>query len=164
MQTQFENSIALIGNTLGQVEKGQLKDVVVGQSAIELLDMMVSQTKTKQQTADLLKEQAIRSDLSEEERRRFKKQAQEAELELAESIQETTNYISDSGIDVSEGSAAFRAIETMSTSIGSLSPTNDEAFTTAMKGVEEVKDKTNNAKLKLSMLRVQIENRRNIRQ
>lgn len=161
MQTQFENSITLIGNVFSKVDKGELKSVVVGQSAIELLDMMVRETNTKRQTAYLLKEQARRAS-SEAERRIFQAQVKEAELDLANSIQETTNYISDLSIDVSEGSAGFTAIGEISTSLGAI--TDNEAFTTAMKGVEEVKDKTNNSQLKLTMLKLQIENGRRLTQ
>ncbi|BAY09888.1 hypothetical protein [Calothrix sp. NIES-2098] len=158
MQNQFENSVNLIGQVIGKIDRKQLETVGATKSAMELLDILVSETKIKRQAADILKEQARRNDLPPEERRKFEVQAKEAELALVDSIQETTKYISDSGFDVSKGSAGFRAMEEVASSIGSL--TDNEAFTKAINQVGEVKDKTNNANLKLNILKLQIENRR----
>jgi hypothetical protein len=158
MQNQFENSVNLIGQVIGKIDRGKLESIANVKSVSELLDMMVSEIKTKRQAADILKEQARRRDLSPEERRSFEVQAKEAEVSLTKSIKETTNYISDSGIDVAKGSAGFRAMQEVSNSIRSL--IDNEAFTIAMKEVGEVKNKTNNADLELSILKIQIENRR----
>ena len=159
--TVLQNSVQLLGNRLNQLDKGTFTGIgiITDQSTAKLLDL-VNQIQLQRQTVDLLNQNARQPGLTDDTRRTFEAQAKAAEAELAKSIGETTNHIAESGLDISKGSEGFNAISEVSRSMGSF--TDNEALTAATKGLLEVSGKTNNAELKLSILKVQIENMRNL--
>jgi len=111
-----------------------------------LLDASVNETKARQQRVQLLREKSNDPGLPQETRDKFAKQAKDSEADLAKSIQNTAEYLSDSGINVSSGSEGFKAMMEISNTIGSL--TDSEAKSSLKSGLTKVQSTTSNAGLK----------------
>ncbi|HBB35672.1 MAG TPA: hypothetical protein DDZ80_10155 [Cyanobacteria bacterium UBA8803] len=157
----LQNSVEVLGNKIGQLDKLNLTGIgrVTEPSTAQLRDR-VKNLQSQRQTVDLLNQNARKPGLTEDARQTFAEQAKLAEAELAKSIRETTEYIAASGWDVSKGSEGFNAMSEVSRSMAAF--TNNETLAVARNGLGEVAGKTNNAELKLSILKMQIENTRSL--
>ena len=85
--------------------------------------------------------------MPEETRKFYETQIGEAEVDLAKSINQTADYISRTGADVSTGSEGYNALVSLSGSVGTL--TNTVAVNSVKEGLTGIQNTTGNANLKV---------------
>ncbi|MGB8465156.1 MAG: hypothetical protein WCE49_09460, partial [Terrimicrobiaceae bacterium] len=102
--------------------------------------------KARQQRVQLLRAKSTDTGLPQETRDKFARQAKDSEADLAKSIQNTAEYLSDAGVNVSQGSDGFRAMMEVSNTISTL---NDTTARSSLKsGLTRLQGTTSNAGLK----------------
>jgi hypothetical protein len=135
-------------NIFSNVSRTKLQGVDVVRFTNPELDLQVREAVLRREKVELVKQQINKPNLSDEERRVAQEKAQKAEVELAESLQKTADYIATSGINVSSGSEEFQAMLEVSNSIGTLSQ-EGEALKTLQIGLASISKQTQNAGLKV---------------
>jgi hypothetical protein len=111
-----------------------------------LLNIKMQELDTKRQKVDILKQKAVQTDLPAETRAAYAEQAKAAEMELAQSLQESVQYIVESGQELSTGSDGFNAMMTIDSTRNTL--TQENAVNTLRDGLTRLEGKTNLAGLK----------------
>ena len=137
----IKDSWVTMADTLGKIsvgDKTKLSDA--------LLDASVNEVKARQQRVQLLRAKSTDTGLPQETRDKFARQAKDSEADLAKSIQNTAEYLSDAGVNVSQGSDGFRAMMEVSNTISTL---NDTTARSSLKsGLTRLQGTTSNAGLK----------------
>lgn len=143
----FKNSMTTIASVFNSANAG--RGGMLG-TDIKFFDPMlkasVSETRAKQQKAEILREKASDPALAKETRAKFAAQAKKAEAELAKSIRTTVAHVSDSGMDVATGSEGFNALVEISASLGHI--TDKRTRTSVRTELKALQKKTGNAGLK----------------
>ena len=106
-------------NIFSNVSKERLQGVVVKNTNPEL-DLQVREAALKREKVAYMKQKINQPNLTDEDRKIAQEKANQAEIELAESLQKTADYIATSGISVASGSEGFQAMLEVSNSISTL--------------------------------------------
>ncbi len=117
------------------------------QSSNPVLDLQMREDLIKREKLEYLNQEARQPILTDDARRVAEEKARIAELELAASIQATTEYIASSGTDVSVGTDGFQAMMEVSKSMGTLNQ-RGEALRTTQIALANTNLQTNNIGLK----------------
>ena len=142
--TKYVNSTANILSNRDK-ERGQGVDVRFTNPE---LDLEMREAAIRQEKVEFLRQQINKPNLTDQERGTLQDRAIKAELELAESLQTTTEYIATSGVDISSGSEGFNAMLEISTTIGTLS-SEGEALRNLKNELARISKQTNNPGLKV---------------
>ncbi len=112
-----------------------------------LLNFKMKETALQEEKVALLREKANALNVADAQRTQYKQEAIAAEAELAESIVKTTQYVAESGMAVSTGSAGYNAMSDLSKRMSILTDTAAIAKTTG--GLTGVQQSTANTDLKV---------------
>ncbi|MGI0494761.1 hypothetical protein ACN4EG_23490 [Alkalinema pantanalense CENA528] len=141
----FQDSVTLTSNVITK----RTTDKVGVNFADPLLGIKVNETELNRQKVDILRQKAQQPDLPADQRKLFEQQAKDAEVLLARSIQDTTTYISTTGVDVSGNSEGLQAMLTVSDSMKSITQAE------TLKGVQDnlvgLQKQTKNTGLKITL-------------
>jgi hypothetical protein len=138
----FKDSVTLTRDVIGGKDIGRPSKVYTD----PLLNIKMQELDTKRQKVDILKQKAVQTDLPAETRAAYAEQAKAAEMELAQSLQESVQYIVESGQELSTGSDGFNAMMTIDSTRNTL--TQENAVNTLRDGLTRLEGKTNLAGLK----------------
>ncbi|MBD2563979.1 MULTISPECIES: hypothetical protein [Nostoc] len=141
----YQDYVKSTSSIFSNISGKQLIGTDTRKFADALLGNYLEQTNNKREKVDILKQKAQQLNLQDEIRQNFERQAQSAEIELAQSIQETTNYIAQAKLDVTTGSEGFTAMQEISNSVRKI--TQPEALKRLQEGLTGVKNNTTNANL-----------------
>jgi len=134
------------------------KDIFIGVSKSNLtaldpkitdsvLGPRVQEITNLRERIDILQQKAVLTGLPDVERKAIADRVKVAELDLAESLKATTEYVAISGVDISPGSDGFKAMTEVSISADRLSP-KGEASKSLQTGLSGTITRTNNTGLK----------------
>ncbi|MBV9773234.1 MAG: hypothetical protein JO040_04755, partial [Gemmatimonadetes bacterium] len=112
------------------------------------LGLLVDEGRLRQQKVDVLTQQAEKAG-TREMQTYYQQQLGEAHEALAQTVQQTTDYLSQTGTNVVPGTAGYSAVLQVSSAMNTLA--GSTALETAVSGVNNVMSGTKNTSLKLAL-------------